>query len=63
MCPKNLDPPTAMTEKKGNLLTSDKAIKTEHWRLIRKDLKITRLNLILRTWRKILMSSVRSDFK
>ena len=27
MCPKNLDPPTAMTDKKGNLLTSDKAIK------------------------------------
>ena len=26
MCPKNRDPPTAMTDKKGNLLTSDKAI-------------------------------------
>ena len=26
MCPKNCDPPTAMTDKKGNLLTSDKAI-------------------------------------
>ena len=26
MCPKNRDPPTAMIDKKGNLLTSDKAI-------------------------------------
>lgn len=26
MCPKNRDPPTAMTDKKGNLFTSDKAI-------------------------------------
>ena len=26
MCPKNRDPPTAMTDKNGNLLTADKAI-------------------------------------
>ena len=28
MSPKNSDPPTAMTDKKGNLLTSDEAIQT-----------------------------------
>ena len=28
MCPKNSDPPTAMTDKNGNLLTSDKAIQS-----------------------------------
>ena len=59
LCPRNRDPPTAMQDQNGNLLTSVEAIKERAIEVFYERLKTIKLNHTLKTWKKTPMPFVR----